>query len=255
MTPGLPGDYDYNRNWGAGTIRKTAANAWEMWTVGDEGTEKYGHHIGRVGYATSTDGYHWTKVHGSKYGGAVLEDFSATVAGIGTIAVLKEDGAYNAWYSMLGIGGPVKYATSPNGTDWTIQGSVQLLGDIYSVDNVVRFGDTYYMAASRSSLAGIDFYTSKDKTTWTLLDGASLTPSGTGWDAVRAYQSGWFPVSETDWRLFYTGANVADDTQSVIGYARATFPSPEPSAACLSGIGLFLLLAWHQYVQRRTATQ
>ena len=224
LEPGLPGDYDYNRNWGAGTIRKIGTNSWEMWTVGDEGTEKYGHHIGRVGYATSTDGYNWTKYTGSKFGGAVLEDFSATAAGIGTIAVLKEADTYHAWYSFLGIGSPIKYATSPNGIDWTIQGQVTLSGDIYSVDNVEKFGDTYYMATSRSNLAGIDFYTSTDKTTWTILNGSSLTPNGQGWDAVRAYQSGWLPLSESDWRLFYTGANVHDDTQSVIGYAHATFP-------------------------------
>ena len=227
LTPGLPGDYDYNRNWGAGTIRKIGPNSWEMWTVGDSQISE-GHHVGRVGYATSSDGYNWTKYAGSEYGGAVLEDFSATVAGIGTLAVLKEDHTYHAWYSMLGIGSPINHATSTNGTYWTIQGPVSLSGDIYSVDNVVKFGDTYYMATSRSSLAGIDFYTSTDKTTWTILNGASLTPTGAGWDAVRAYQSGWYPVSETDWHLFYTGANVYDDTQSVIGYARATLTAPEP---------------------------
>jgi hypothetical protein len=246
MAPGLPGDYDYNRNWGEGTVMKLGPHSWAMWTVGDSQISE-GHHLGRVGYATSTDGYNWTKFQGSKFGGAVLEDFTATVAGIGTIAVLKEGNTYEAWYSMLGIGGPVKYATSPNGTDWTIQGSVTLSGDIYSVDNVVKFGDTYYMATSRSSLQGIDFYTSKNKTTWTKLDGASLAPTGQGWDAARAYQSGWFPTSETDWNLFYTGAKLQDDTRSVIGYARATVPVPEPATIYLLGAGLLMWLSRSGY--------
>jgi hypothetical protein len=249
LTPGVPGDYDYNRNWGAGTIRKRGPNSWEMWTVGDQGTES-GHHVGRVGYATSIDGYHWTKHRGSKYGGAVLEDFSVTAAGIGAIAVLKEDNAYHAWFSMLGVGGPIKHATSSNGTDWTIEGQVQLAGDIYTVDNVVKFRDTYYMATSRFNLAGIDFYTSKDKTTWTILEGASLTPTGKGWDSDRAYQSGWFPTSETDWHLFYTGANVQDDTKSVIGYAHATFSAPEPAATSSLGKGTTMLSTFFSCTQR-----
>jgi hypothetical protein len=252
MTPGAPGDYDYNRNWGEGTIRKKGPNSWEMWTVGDSQISE-GHHVARVGYATSTDGYHWTKVHGSKYGGAVLEDFSATTAGIGTISVFKEGNTYNAWYSMLGVGGPVKYATSFNGTDWTLHGAVTLPADIYTVDDVVKFGNTYYMATSRFGLDGIDFYTSKDKQTWTLLDGASLTPTGQGWDAVRAYSSAWFPASETDWHLFYAGANVQDDTQAVIGHAYTVVP--EPGAVSLLGTGLLALLGWCSYSRRRMVTQ
>ena len=35
FAPGQPGDYDYDRNWGMGTILKTGPNTWQMWTLGD----------------------------------------------------------------------------------------------------------------------------------------------------------------------------------------------------------------------------
>lgn len=218
FAPGAAGDYDYDRNWGQGTVMKTGPHSWKMWTVGD--SDPSAAHIPRVGYATSTDGYRWTKHRGSKYGGAILEDSSAGV-GIVEIAVIEESDAYHAWYFSY-TGDTIKYATSPNGIDWTIQRTVlkdpQFVGGL---GNVVKIASTYYMTTTRPGLKGADIYTSTNKTDWTRLDWASLTPSTQGWDSARAYYPCLLPASATDWYLFYTGANVADDTQAKIGFARA----------------------------------
>jgi hypothetical protein len=196
---------------------KTGPNAWKMWTVGD--SDPSAAHIPRVGYATSADGYRWTKYRGSKDGGAILEDFSAG-AGIIEIAVIEEGDAYHAWYFSY-TGDTIKYATSPNGIDWTIRRTVLKGPQIGGVGNVVKIGSAYYLTTTRPDLKGADIYTSTNKTDWSMLNWASLSPSTQGWDSARTYYPYLFPASATDWHLFYTGANAPDDTQAKIGFARA----------------------------------
>lgn len=217
LAPGAAGDYDYDRNWGQGTVLKTGPHSWKMWTVGD--SDPSAAHIPRVGYATSTDGYHWMKHRGTKYGGAIFEDFSAG-AGIIEIAVIQEGDSFHAWYFSY-TGDTIKYATSPNGIDWTIHRKVLKGSQIGGVGNVVKVEGAYYMTMTRPDLKGADIYTSTNKTDWTMLNTATLRPSSQGWDSARVYYPFLLPASATDWYLFYTGASVPDDTQATIGFARA----------------------------------
>jgi hypothetical protein len=227
--PGREGDYDYDRNWGQGTILKTGPHCWQMWTIGDSDPSRA--HVARVGYATSDNGYLWTKYRGNKHGGAVLEDFSAG-SGIIEIAVIKEGDSYHAWYFWYARN-TIRYATSGNGIDWTKRQTVLQGPQFESLGNVVRHGDAYYMTITRAHLKGCDIYTSTNKTDWKLLDGASLRPSAKGWDSARAYYPFLFAASANDWYLFYTGASVPDDTQGRIGYAHAHRSSGTCHPNCL----------------------
>ena len=220
LAPGASGDYDYDRNWGQGTILKSGTNFWQMWTIGD--SDPAASHIARVGYATSTNGYHWTKYKGSRFGGSIFEDFSLG-GGRGPIeiAVLKEGKTYHAWYAVYAKQ-TIRYVTSANGIDWKKQQTV--LAGQGGIGNVVKIGNTYHMTTYRSDLKGVNIYTSVNKTDWTKLPGASLSPSADGWDSERVYYPFLFPASETESYLFYTGANVADDTEGKIGFARRRTP-------------------------------
>jgi hypothetical protein len=83
-------------------------------------------HISRIGYATSTDGLEWNKVHGSGMGGAVLDWGnlgSFDEASVSWPAVIKTETGFMMWYAgldreltpTLRLG----CATSPDGKTWT----------------------------------------------------------------------------------------------------------------------------------------
>lgn len=253
FAPGAIGSFYYSRNWGSGTVLKTGANSWKMWTVGSS-TPDIRPHSARVGFATSGDGYHWTMYQGQGFGGSVFEDFSVNASGVGSFAVLVDGNAYHAWYSSL-YSDIVRHATSTDGINWVIQEqSPRGLGGAYTIDNVVKLGDAYLMTASRPNLDGVDIYTSSNLLDWTMLHDRSFVPSSSGWDSTRIYQAILYPATTNEWRLFYTGANVADDRpQSKIGVARLTIP--EPSQLLLLSVALLVVQAWRPNVRFGDAHQ
>ncbi len=249
FAPGFLGSFYYSRNWGSGTIVQTGSHSWEMWTVGSS-TPDIRPHAARVGYATSADGYNWTMHEGPGYGGSVFEDFNISSSGIGAFAVLKEDETYRAWYTGLYATG-IQYATSTDGIDWQVaETEITGVQPVYTVDNVLAHGDHYYMTTSRADLTGIDIYRSSDGFDWELLDALSLEPSTDGWDKTRVYQAFLCPDPNAGLRLFYTGSDASDDTQSKLGIASAAVTLPEPGTIYLLLSGALLLLCWSRRVSR-----
>ena len=86
----------------------------------------------RIGYATSPDAIHWTKVAGSGGAGAVLGLGAAgarDAKGAAHPCVLKIAGTYRMWYEGYdGTAWRIMLATSPDGINWTKQGVALDLG-------------------------------------------------------------------------------------------------------------------------------
>ncbi len=89
---------------------------YKMWYVGDDRDFPWGSYIF---YATSPDGYTWTRQ------GLVLpKAFEGTYdyVGVSFPAVLKDGGTYKIWYTGYDdINYRILYATSPDGESWTYQ--------------------------------------------------------------------------------------------------------------------------------------
>jgi sucrose-6-phosphate hydrolase SacC (GH32 family) len=105
--------------WDSDVVRVNAVikdgMTYRMWYVGN------GHN--RIGYATSTDGTHWTKYAGNP----VLDVGSSPGWDQGLVSfagIIFDSGVYKMWYSGGGatvFDGSVRigYATSPDGIRWT----------------------------------------------------------------------------------------------------------------------------------------
>jgi predicted GH43/DUF377 family glycosyl hydrolase len=89
---------------------------YKMWYVGDERDSPWG---SSIFYATSPDGYTWTRR------GLVLpKAFEGTYDNVGVSfpAVLRDGGIYKMWYTGYDdIHYRILYATSPDGQSWTYQ--------------------------------------------------------------------------------------------------------------------------------------
>jgi hypothetical protein len=100
-------DYGGVDSWEAGSITRPYiirdGDTLKMWYTGIEGNLMGGR---RIGYAWSLDGIVW-----NRYPENPLSDISGSAG-----PVLKENGIYKMWY---GEGPAFRYATSPNGIDWT----------------------------------------------------------------------------------------------------------------------------------------
>ncbi|MCK5292011.1 MAG: hypothetical protein KAR39_08360 [Thermoplasmata archaeon] len=92
------------------------AGIYKMWYVGDDLSPPYG---SRIFYATSPDGYTWTRQ--GKVIDLGLEGTYDTV-GVSFQSVLKDGATYKMWYSGYNGNWRLLYATSPDGTTWTAQG-------------------------------------------------------------------------------------------------------------------------------------
>ena len=80
----------------------------------------------RIGYATSNDGYNWTKVKGDAGAASVLGPGSSGAAdayGAEDPFVIKENGIYRMWYTGYdGNTRRILYATSADGMKWERKG-------------------------------------------------------------------------------------------------------------------------------------
>ncbi|UCD92456.1 MAG: hypothetical protein JSV43_00545, partial [Methanobacteriota archaeon] len=89
---------------------------YKMWYVGDDRDPPWGSYIF---YATSPDGYTWTR-----QGPVLSPAFEGTydVVGVTFPAVIKDGAAYKMYYTGYdGINYRILYATSPDGQSWTYQ--------------------------------------------------------------------------------------------------------------------------------------
>ena len=214
------GDFDENRAWQEGNVIRESATSWKIWYLGDSDTGD--NHVGRVGYATSTNGKNWTKYSGSGYGNSIFEDMTTSAKGIGSFTVIKEGdtdykmiyGSFTSSYDITNI----KYATSSDGINWTIQngGTPVISGTYLTIDTMINISGTYYLWVSDSSYTTIRLFTSTDLISWTN-KGVQISIGGTGeWDSNALYGCGVFENTSGVWRMMY---HAHEGTTHKIGYA------------------------------------
>lgn len=208
---GQSGRYDYDRQWGLGTIL-VEDGVWKMWTIGDsDGTES---HVASVGYALSYDqGITWVKQYSSRPSGAVFEDTDGcTVGPRGVLAfsVIHEPDGYYAYYYTF-ASNTIRIAYSRDGVnDWVILGDANLPVTVTGLGNIMRDENVYYLTATRPDYKGVIVFTSSDRVNWVTHDALNVS-------SEYPWQSAWmaFPYllrgEDCRWYLFYTAADKADD--------------------------------------------
>ena len=213
------GDFDEDRAWflSGGVIRESATS-WKMWYLGDSDTGAG--HIGRVGYATSTDGKNWTKYSGSGYGNSIFEDMNTSSKGISDCTILKEgDTDYKMMYTSFTAGydsTDMRYATSSDGINWTIQNSGTPVIYNHWVTYMININGTYYLWTNPNTVDRITLFTSTDLISWTN-EGTQLSIGGTGeWDSIKLYGGSIFEDTPGVWCMFF---NAHDSVNICNGYA------------------------------------
>ncbi len=134
-------------------------STWKTWYTGWNGQIE---HLGggisnkinfRIGYATSPDGTKWTKISGSAGAGAVLgmgASGQPDAKGAAHPHVLKVSGTFRCWYEGYdGTTWRILYATSPDGLNWTKQGTALNPGGSGALD---QLGLRNPMVINRSGL-------------------------------------------------------------------------------------------------------
>ncbi len=208
LTPGATGSWDAN-GVSYPTVMKDGAT-YKLWYTG---FDSYG--IGRVGYATSTDGIVWTK-----YSSNPVTDVGATGSWdstyVGMTSVIKVGTVYKLWYrGGSATGGAIGYATSPDGLAWTKYGAV-ITGGSGGWDTtpyhpeVIFDGGQYHMWYSgcnqAEDLCQVGYATSSDGTQWTRK--GMVLPQGTAgaWDNGSADHAAVLQVGST-LKMWYSGFN------------------------------------------------
>jgi len=158
----------------------------------DDGVYKMwlGGHAEGIFYSTSLDGLSWSE--------------PVTVLPTNTYAnwspsVIKEGNAYKMWYRAHNGGGHpgdswIEYATSPDGVNWTRQGTVLTAGASGSFDSygvyapkVLHDADGYKMwygaSDGTSNYGTVGLATSDDGVIWTKRTEPVLLPDGVGYDS------------------------------------------------------------------------
>ena len=196
----------------------------------------------RIGVATSTDGLNFTRVAGTEFGGAILDNGDSTRFDSQLTYrpfVLKDGATYRMWYNgatqpfncpngQLGLNRRIGYAESSDGVHFTKfydgqgpGGSVLPLGGAGSIDEqqvgyiwVLKDGAQYKMYYSANDSANfwrVGLATSSDGRTWTKVAGKQLGGSvldlgKTGaFDVACAYQPSVVKERDQLYRMWYRG--------------------------------------------------
>jgi len=195
-------------------------NKFHMWYVG-AGTDEY------PGYATSEDGSNWTKIEGKPTIELNGEPFQQRVS---IPAVIYDGQLFHMWSHSSGLS-DIYYATSANGSDWTIspESPVMVGGGPGEWDNprmqissAFLIGDTIHLC-----YAGGGFYTwrtgyatSPDGITW-IKDTHNPVLNYGGleeWDQMYvAFGSLMYDESENTLKMWYYGGD--ELLKGDIGYA------------------------------------
>lgn len=200
---GDAGRYDYDRQWGMGTVL-AEGDVWKMWTIGD-GDETVSH-VARVGYAVSHDrGLTWEKQYAATATGSVFEDFDGCeigARGVLAFSVVREPDGFYAWYYTF-RSNVIRLAFSADGVNWEKRGAVALSEAVTGLGNVVKDGAVYYLTATKPDFSGVVVFVSTDRINWYRHDEFS----GALWMAFPFL----FRDAEGNWHLFYTAADKRDD--------------------------------------------
>ena len=214
-------------NWDQGGVARPSVikdgSTYAMWFYGWDASG-----IERIGYATSTDGVHWTKYSGNP----VLDVGSSgswDAGGVYNPSVIKDGGVYKMWYHGYSDMSRIGYATSTDGINWTKHPNNPVLDlgpdgtwDYHGVGapTVIKDGNLYKM-----------WYIGYDGWWWRI--GYATSPDGINWTkhpnnpviregAEGSWEEGhvWMPSVIKDgntYHMLYTGTD-PDDIYH-IGYA------------------------------------
>lgn len=237
-------------------------NAYKMWYTGQRFDDKGGVVSVAIGYATSTDGLHWTKFQGNPIlspGASGSWDgqwvFRPTVIFSGSSYTIYYQGK-SSRSDTLQIG----MATSTNGTGWVKLAqpiAIQQSGwNTYStyVGGTYKFGDQYVMLiyGSRSSSEPdqIGFAKSPDGTTWTTYAATIVSNGNAGtWDDAGVILP-FLVIARGNYYVYYTGVQL--DVGSRIGVSimpTSAYPIPEFPTSPL--IAVFSILSGVLFIARR----
>jgi beta-1,2-mannobiose phosphorylase / 1,2-beta-oligomannan phosphorylase len=190
----------------------------------------------RIGYATSSDGAHWTKYAENPVLDAGPEgSWDQRYARVGT--VLKDGATYRMWY--WAFNGGIGYATSADGVHWTEDPGNPVLSRGASGEwdegaatqpAVVLDGGLFKMwytglgADGVSGHAWIGYATSPDGVTWTKHPGNPvLDPGASGWDAGWTFNPVVIAAGGT-YKMWYSGADSLPMWESILRIGYATSP-------------------------------
>ena len=146
----------------------------------------------RIGYATSSDGVHWTELNGDAGAGAALglgEKGDSDELGVEDPFVVKENGIYRMWY--VGYDGKkrrIHEAVSNDGVNWTKMGVVLDTGSAGSMDEsglrspvVIKRAGQYELWYQGESISKPNYHvlraTSRDGKKWKRAGEVSLHPA------------------------------------------------------------------------------
>lgn len=213
------------------TVIKTDTG-YKMWYCGIDGLHS------KIGYATSSDGVHWTKHSGNPIVFTTSENSFSKVA-VGAIPVhpcVRYVGdTYMMWFSSANS---IQLATSTDGIAWTLHPDTPVLtrGDNESWEGVsvldpsVHFdGATYHMwYTGYSNTLGTDmqigYASSMDGINWTKYENNPIlgTAEASGWD--QAYNGYATVIPSSDgYHMWYSAShNSLAATKFQVGFATAS---------------------------------
>ena len=207
LLPGNTGSWDAD-GVSYPTVIKEDATHYKMWYTGVDASN-----VGRVGYATSSDGISWTKYVSNpvlNVGSAGAWDSTY----VGQPSVIKVGATYKLWYrGGSATGGAIGYATSQNGFVWdkhdpAITGGSGAWDDTPYQPEVIFDGIGYHMWYSGEdqthNLFQMGYATSPDGAQWTR-KGMVLPQGAAGaWDDASADNAAVLQVGAT-LKMWYSG--------------------------------------------------
>ncbi len=222
LSPGAVGAWD-EKGVSFPTVIKEGT-LYKMWYTGMDASN-----VGRVGYATSSDGMSWTKYkYNPVLGISAAGSWDSTY--VGMTSVIKVGPTYKIWYrGGSDTGGGIGYATSPDGLAWVkYTGNPVIPGGSGGWDTtpyapaVIFDGSGYHMWYSGTNpaedLSQVGYATSPDGAQWTR-KGLVLPQGAAGaWDDGSANHAAVLQVGST-LKMWYSGF---DGTNYRIGYASTT---------------------------------
>jgi len=200
-------------------------SVYKMWYSGYDGT------YWRIGYATSPDGFAWTKHSSNPVLDVGPETWNSQVVYRGK--VINAASGYKMWYTGTysnGTNERVGYASSVDGVTWTKSSGPVVntgpsswdggqVGRVSVMDTAGGYKMWYSGFPSDYSSTQIGYATAPDETTWTKFGGNPvLTPGAPGgWDDQRVLGP---TVIHTDgeYRMWYVGSKSGVQSAQ-IGYA------------------------------------
>lgn len=186
LEPGAAGEWDSD-GFEAPFVIKENDTSYRMWYTG------YGQPGPAIGYATSTDGIHWTKHPGNPILTAGSDGWNNEA--VYHSFVLQASGAYTMYLTTNGNDGSgsaphMAYATSSDGLAWTL-GSAPLFDRTWEAwfwdPTVIQDGGQYRMWYSAWAGEGVMGYvTSTNGLDWTNAGGPVFTGTAGEWDEGAA---------------------------------------------------------------------